>query len=238
MKRFLIVLIACFCFFMAGLAPSNSSASIIASYSGSSWSTEEQGVVAAAVSAWSSLLDIAQNLTITFSLADLSGGTLGSTTITSASGAKLPTSASITIDTGSWISWNLSSIASSSYDALTLIEHEIGHALGIAYLSSLLYYDAVQYISGYYYIEGYKIYYSGNNSSSNINLMSHLADSSDLMYPYLNSGVRIGISDADVDILSDVYGYTVASAVPLPASLLLFVPGLAGLFAARKRLFA
>jgi len=68
--------------------------------------------------------------------------------------------------------------------------------------------------------------------------MSHLADSSDLMYPYLNSGVGIGISDADVDILSDVYGYTVASAVPLPASLLLFVPGLAGLFAARKRLFA
>jgi len=120
MKRFLIVVTACFCFFIAGLAPSNSSASIIASYSGSSWTTEEQGVVAAAVSAWSSLLDITHDLTITFSLADLYGSTLGSTSITGDSSG-LPTAASITIDTGSWISWNLSSIASGDYDSLTLI---------------------------------------------------------------------------------------------------------------------
>ncbi len=134
------------------------------------------------------------------------------------------------------ISWNLNSAASGYYDALSIIEHEIGHALGIAYISSLLYYSEVEEGTDGYYIDGYKIYYkNGMNMNYKTNLMSHLADSSDLMYPYTSSGTRNSISSADLDILSSVYGYT---AVPLPASLLFFGPGLAGLFAIRRRLAA
>ncbi len=55
MKRFMILVVAFYCFLTTGLAPSNASASIIASFSGT-FSEDQKDVFNAAVSAWSSLL--------------------------------------------------------------------------------------------------------------------------------------------------------------------------------------
>jgi hypothetical protein len=228
-RRTLAGIIVWLCILLAiGLATTEASASLVADFQGGSWTLSEEEVIKEAVAEWTSLLSITQNLTVTFFLANLSGTTLAQTAIYSAS-AGLPTSATITVDTDSWISWSLASAASGFYDALSIVEHELGHALGIAYQSNLLYYYAVtRDASGYAWIDGYALYGSTNAGS-----LSHLADSADLMYPYISAGVRSSISDADIDILYAVYGY--AETVPVPASLLLLGCGLAGLCLIRRR---
>jgi hypothetical protein len=228
-KRTVIAIMLCTCLFLAA-RPATVSASIIANFEGSTWTASEENIVNSAISEWTSRLVVSQDLNVYFYLTDLTGSTLGQTQILSfykTSG--LISSASITVDTGSNISWNLSSALSGYYDALTIIAHELGHALGIAY--GLSHYGDPDYdshvtvSSGKAYFDGYRLYSTSD--------LSHVYDSSDLMYPYLDKSIRRTVSDTDVAILSAAYGYT---PVPLPTALFLIGPGFALIAAARKRL--
>lgn len=226
-----VVVVSCLCVLVVGLAPSGASASsIIAVFEGNSWTSTEKDVIEKAVAEWTSLITISQDLTVTFLFDNLSGSTLAQTGIYLAS-TGLPTAAFIVFDTDSLILWALAGAQAGFYDALSIAEHELGHALGIAYQSNLLYYDAVTTdSSGTAWVDGYELY-----ASTDYGTMSHLADATDLMYPYISAGVRRSISYADIDILCDVYGYT-ATAVPLPAPFFMLAAALFGLFGVRKRL--
>ena len=230
MRRVLITVVACFCLFVVGLGFSGSGFSSLSPVFSGSWTSGEEAVVDAAVSEWTSLLTIPQTLSVTFSLSDLGGSTLAETGITSASsGLPLAASTTVTDDASLPLSWNLTNPVSGEYDALSIVEHELGHALGIAYQRNLLYYNDVSIVSGKAYIWGYQLY-----GSTNAGDLSHLADPNDLMYPYISTGVRTVPSYADLTILSKTYKYTI-NAVPLPPAALLFASGLAGVAAFRSK---
>jgi hypothetical protein len=231
MKRVLMTVVACSCLIAAGLAFSSPGLSSIVPVFSGSWTSNEEAVVDAAVAGWTSLLNIPQTLRVTFSLSDLGGSILGETAVTGASSG-LPIAAwtTITDDASMPVSWNPNSPAAGQYDVVTIVDHELGHALGIAYQSNLDYYNRVSFVSGNAYVAGYQLYGGANTGD-----LSHVANPSDLMYPYLSAGARTPPSYEDTSILSLTYGYA-ASPVALPPAALLFVPGLAFLLAARRSL--
>ena len=231
MRRVLITVAACFCLIAAGpLFPSPALSSIVPVYSGS-WTTNEEAVVDAAVAEWTSLLTVTQTLRVTFSLSDLGGSILGETAVTGASsGLPIAASTTITDDMSLPTSWNLTSPVAGQYDVLTVVDHELGHALGIAYQANLDYFSDVSIVSGNAYVWGYRLY-----GATNAGDLSHVANPIDLMYPYISAGVRTSPSYEDMSILSLTYGYAVKP-VALPPAAILFVPGLAVLLAARRRL--
>lgn len=233
MKRAAIAISLCSLLFLA--APSaTASASMAIDFVGTSWSDNQKTIVNAAAAEWTSLLDVYQPLTLHLQLADLPGTALG---LTSAISYYLdvpysvPAAATITLDTGSWISWNLASALTGYYDALTILAHEMGHALGMAYGLPSYNDHIVTESDTACFVDGsirYRLY-----STSSANFLSHLYDSTDLLYPYLNKGLRLDPSDTDIAILSSAYGYAI---VPLPTALLLFAPCLAAFMAIRRKI--
>ena len=229
MKRLLMTVVACSSLIAAGLAFSSPGLSSIVPVFSGSWTSNEEAVADAAVADWTSLLTIPQTLRVTFSLSDLGGSILGETAVTrSSSGLSIAARTVITDDAGVPISWNLNSPVAGQYDVLTMMDHELGHALGIAYQSNLDYYNDVSLVSGNAYAGGYQLYGTADAGD-----LSHVANPSDLMYPYLSAGARTSPSLEDASILSSTYGYAVRPAA-LPPAAILFVPGLAVLLAARR----
>jgi hypothetical protein len=227
MKKIFAVVIISFCLFV-GIGRTDLSAyAITAAFLGPSWTVDKETIVNAAIAEWTSCLTLSQDMNLTFDVRSLGGSTLGQTAhLSYYTATELPYSASITIDTRTSISWNLTQTVTGYYDALTIIAHEIGHAIGIAYYFPD-YIENVTYSGSYAYVDGYKLYSTSN--------LSHLADSSDLMSPYISAGVRNVPSSADIDILCDIYGYQVkADAVPLPSAILLLGPGLLTLAGVRR----
>ncbi len=239
MKRAVIVVMACCCLFPAVWPVTASASSITPVFQGVGWTSGQEDIVGAAITAWTNLLSIPQDIWIYFRLADLAGNTLGQTSnfyvwIPS----YLPALATITIDTGAWISWNLGGPVNGQYDALSILTHEVGHAIGFAYVfpdfQNHVTYDG----QGNPYFDTYSLYKQS--------YPSHLNDANDLMYPYLQSGRRYEPSSADADILHIAFGYPQTHSspignettplVPLPAAVFLFAPALAGLAAMRGRL--
>jgi hypothetical protein len=99
------------------------------------------------------------------------------------------------------------------YDALTIFRHELCHGLGFdewyADFSAKL--TDGPGANRTYNGTGFSVEFTGTSQGT------HIADANypgDLMVPTLGTGVRRDISEIDLTILSDAYGYT----VPEPAS--------------------
>jgi hypothetical protein len=225
MKRTIVVIIVCFCLFLGAKPVELSASTITSSFLGPGWTPVEESIAYAAITEWTDHLSLPQPVSLYFGLADLGGYTLGQTSnFYEWIPSELPAQATITIDTRSWISWNLASPESGYYDALSILAHEVGHAIGFADVfpgfQSHVTYDA----SGNPYFDSYPLYKQYSPS--------HMNDPNDLMYPYVDTDQRRTPSYGDLDILHIAYGYQI---VPLPATLLLFGPALVGLMAIRRR---
>jgi len=126
---------------------------------------------------------------------------------------------------------NLNGAVAGQYDVLSILEQELGHALAIAFQPNLDYNSAVSAVPGNAYAMG--SYPSGTFNAGDL---SHVTIQGDLTHPYLWSGARMAASYYEnASNLSLAYVYAVKPAA-LPPALLLFVPGLAVLLAARRKL--
>jgi hypothetical protein len=212
------------------------------------WTESMEDVVRDAMWEWTSRLCPPITIFIDFQLGNLgTGGTLGMTSDMVENPSGLPVSATITMNTNAGLpmSWDLGGAYANTYDALTILKHEIGHAIGISMYYSLFgehmyYFDRNH--NGHY-DNGEDMYFDsdedGQKDAGDYDLYdsfsTHLADSSDLMYPFLGMGERKHPSEADFDLLHIAYGYPVHEPVPEPCTMLLVVGGLAGLAALKRR---
>jgi len=181
---------------------------IIANFNGS-WTSDQQQVVNTAVAQWNALLTIPQELDVFFSIGSISFAypVLGITgIIPDGTSSGFPTHADIRItnDPQYKMSWNLTNYVSGQNDVFSVVEHELGHALGFSYGDALLWDKAITYSSGNAYIQGYQL-----GALHPDQVLSHLADVSDLMSGFIMGGARVVPSQADLNILSLTYGYTI-----------------------------
>lgn len=139
--------------------------------------------------------------------------------------------------------------AANKFDLLTVIKHELGHALGWdgdfqafrQFMDGLFVGDDKdnQFLDGMFgalTLEGDGQAGSLNESpSNNINELSHLDRTiyaNDLMNPLVSAGVRRLQSPLDIAVLGTAYGYVTnlnPAHVPEPGTIFIFVIGLAGL---------
>jgi hypothetical protein len=107
----------------------------------------------------------------------------------------------------SQISFDTSSVASGLFDGLSIFRHELGHALGFSSWYESFADNLVAQS------DGSRLYEHGGLSVGITpdNQGTHMADANypdDLMNAGLPTGVRRPISQIDLEILSDAYGYT------------------------------
>jgi hypothetical protein len=206
---------------LAALAVSSSPACIIQPIFDSSFTQQEKTCALAAVADWESA--IPDNLT--FSNVYMQNGTnigtaLASTAIQYAGGyMPYPTQPWYSQYSAQIIEFNSNYLSQTSfdpvnpvpagmYDGLSIFLHELGHALGFS--------DQYDAFSANMTADG-----SGNRYYAYGPLVvgltpysqgTHMSDSrypNDLMVAGLGTGVRRGISNIDLQVLSDAYGYTI-----------------------------
>jgi hypothetical protein len=157
----------------------------------------------------------------------------------------LPLSATIYMNSGNDLSWNLAGPVDGKYDALTVLKHEIGHAIGFTSNYSK-FKDKVRYTDS----NGNGTYDNGEDKwfeADGVNgkgvgdydlydsRQTHLATAGDLMYPFLDKNKRFHPSETDLKILHEAFEYPIHP-VPEPSTLLLLATGLAGALAVRRKI--
>jgi hypothetical protein len=220
---------------------------------GQTWNDTEKAVVQAAISSWTSRLEIPtgpQNINIAFEfihgngeLAQWTGSPVSTPT------GSLPTTPGVDhvidinadlMDPGlpNYTLFTLGDLPFANWDALTAVRHEIGHALGF----TTLYTDAngqsvwmkhVTIGSG-----GTATFDAGGldlslDGSGNVVHFNHTGDiSADLMSSFLPNGTRKDVSTADVQALALAYGYV---AVPEPGTAAILAAGVTAALMRRRR---
>jgi hypothetical protein len=205
--------------------------------SAGSWTDSQRAVVNQAITNWTSRLSFAgandQDVPIEFyftSAGTASGSYLAQWQFLIDSSVPFPYSPGIT----QFVAINsdylpsdcfiLDGPAPGKYDMLTVITHELGHALGFA---SDIYDNWRPHIIQNVFDPG----------GLNVPMMAdgaHVNVAGDLMAPTLGQGVRRSISDTDLSMLAMAYGYSITPA-PEPTSLLVLGLGAASLLLHRCR---
>jgi hypothetical protein len=113
-------------------------------------------------------------------------------------------------------------VAQNTWDALSVLRHELGHALGLTTLYTSFATgstpDPNSYLLSHVNVTGTSAVFDQSPGGLNIPLASftnveHVADNNDLMSVSLNNGVRKSMSFTDIEELSATQGY----AVTIPA---------------------
>jgi hypothetical protein len=198
----------------------------------------EKALFQMAINAWLKLLDAPPNtniqLTIHVKFDDI-GTTIGGGTghfITGSGG--FPSSATMIINTNPAMDYDPTQpVDPNKYDALTAMEHELGHALGFAFGGGTTGYAHWnnQFGGGTNIFDpsGLHIIMSGTDAQGR----SHVDQDTypnDLMDPNLFVGVRKSPSALDVLMLEKAFGY-----VPEPTTFLLVAIGAVALFGCHSR---
>jgi hypothetical protein len=123
----------------------------------------------------------------------------------------------------------------SHYDMLSVARHELGHVLGFVddfYVNNIgtaaeeLVWDNLIDSNNIFDAGGLNVSMDGSDHAHTLN--AGITDN-DLMNAAIYNGERRDISSIDLEMLSLAYGYTIVSAVPIPAAVWLFGSGLLGL---------
>jgi hypothetical protein len=209
-----------------------------------SWTPDEQTVVQQAITDWTSSLRLdgtnKQNITIVFAFSN-AGNAQGDYlaewvgSLVDPANAQTPYSGGVlhtiyvNADFQSQDSWSLATPVPGAglYDMLTVIRHELGHALGFA--------------PGYYTLNGVDRWLShvsnGVFDPGGLNVpmdatYAHVNIIGDLMYPVLERDTREDITQTDLAMLSLAYGF---SAAPEPGTLGMLAVAAAGLTWRRRQ---
>jgi len=207
------------------------------------WTPDRQALVQQVITNWTSNLSFGdgnwQNMDIHFNMIDAGTGTgsfLSQWSPVKSQGVEFPYSEGIThtiyvnsaylpID-----SFALDGPVAGKYDMLTVLSHEMGHALGFA---PGIYMDQS-------FIDPWNSHIVGNvfdPGGLNVAMAAdhaHVGTAGDLMYFSLGAGTRVNISDNDLEMLSLAYGYSFTPVpVPEPAALGVLALG-TGLLALRR----
>ncbi len=207
--------------------------------SAQTWTANEEAVVNEAISDWESVLSYTaspQNINMTFQFtAAGSGGYLGlwqggynattganlfpwspqvthtvnvNTDLMVARGPTFPDTITLAFTNGS------TAVDPNTWDALSVLRHELGHALGLntLYTDSAGTAGAGDKLTDHVTITGSNAVFDQTPGGLNIQLysstnISHVADTNDLMSVSLLNGSRKNISFSDMEELSLAYGY-------------------------------
>jgi hypothetical protein len=218
---------------------------------GQTWNATEEAVVNAAIESWTSRLSIpgaVQDIPINFEfihgngeLAYWSGEPLTLPTGTNPTTAGINHLVAINVDLMDtslpyYMSFTLGDVAQNNWDALSVLRHELGHALGF----TTLYTDGngqgvwqkhVTVSGGVATFDagGLNLVLDGPTNESHVSSVGEGA--SDLMSSFLPNGVRKDVSAADVAALSLAYGF---AAVPEPGTVGVLGLGVVGMLLRRR----
>ncbi len=197
---------------------------------GQTWTTSEENVVNEAIGDWTSILSYTpspQNINITFVFTSAGnpgylglwqGNAPGNVNDLSPWTPQITHTININTDemTGStslaFLNGN-TNVTTANWDALSVLRHELGHALGF----TTLYKDAAgtsdkytDHISN----NGTTAIFDPTTAGLNVTLAApdntpHISDTNDLMSVSLFNGVRKNIGFTDIEMLSLAYGYNV-----------------------------
>lgn len=228
---------------------------IFVSGAGETWTAERMGVVNQAITDWGNSILDSYSIDVTFGFS--SAGDSGYLAQWSGSYSYstgddiMPWSSSVSHSihfNADWFdnstySWfdptphTDGDLTSSHYDMLSVARHELGHVLGFAdgfYGNNLG--TAVEELVWDNLIDSSNIFDAGAgglnvsmDGSDHAHTLNAGTTFHDLMNPSIYNGERRGISSIDLEMLSRAYGYTIVSAVPIPAAAWLFGSGLLGL---------
>ena len=211
------------------------------------WSADKQAVVQQAITNWTSNLSFGENdgrnLDIHFDMVNAgtgAGSYLSQWAPFRLQGVEAPYSEGIvhTIHVNSAYlpiaSFSLDGPEAGKYDMLTVLSHEMGHALGFApgiYMDQSFidpWNSRIHPQSGVFDQGGLNVLMAGDHA--------HIGTPGDLMYFSLGPNTRVNVSDTDLAMLSLAYGFsfTPVASVPEPASLGVLAIGI-GALAMRRR---
>ena len=131
-------------------------------------------------------------------------------------------------------------LTSNHIDMLSVARHELGHVLGFVdgfYVNNIdtaaeeLVWDNLIDNNNIFDAGGLNVemHFDEYGNPDSAHILNDGSISSYLMNPYIPNGIRYDISYTELQMLSKAYGYTIISAVPIPAAVWLFGSGLLGL---------